>query len=125
MADTAAIAASLILAGLGLFQAALAFGTPLGRFAWGGQNERLPLGLRAASAMTIPIYALIAIVLHDRAGVVEMLPDDAARIGAWVVVGYFVLGVGMNAVSRSRPERMVMTPVALLLAVLAAIVAAS
>lgn len=125
MANAAAIVASLILAGLGLFQAALTFGTPLGRFAWGGQNERLPLGLRAASAMTIPIYALIAIVLLSRAGAIDMLSEDAARIGAWVVVGYFVLGVGMNAASRSRSERLMMTPVALVLAVLAAVVAAS
>jgi hypothetical protein len=125
MANTAAIVASLILAGLGLFQAALAFDAALGRFAWGGRHERLPFGLRAASAMTIPIYALIAIVLLDRAGAVDMLPDDAARIGAWVVVGYFALGIGMNAVSRSRHERMMMTPVALVLAVLAAIVAVS
>ena len=34
----------------------------------------------------------------------------------WVLTGYFALGIVLNAISRSRPERLVMTPVVLLLA---------
>ena len=39
-----------------------------------------------------------------------------ADVGIWVLTGSFTLGVLMNATSRSRPERMLLTPVALLLA---------
>ena len=35
----------------------------------------------------------------------------------WVLTGYFALGVVLNAISRSRPERLVMTPVAVVLTV--------
>ena len=34
-----------------------------------------------------------------------------------MLTGYFVLGIAMNAISRSRPERLVMTPVVAILAV--------
>jgi hypothetical protein len=37
---------------------------------------------------------------------------------AWGDLAYFVLGVVINAVSRSKPERYVMVPVSILLAAL-------
>ena len=43
----------------------------------------------------------------------------------WVVVGFLTLGVLMNGISRSRPERFVMTPVVLVLALLALAIALS
>jgi hypothetical protein len=121
--EIAAIAASLILAALGMFQVFLAAGAPLGHFAWGGRYRVLPVGFRIASAVTIPLYVVMIFLLLDRAGIVSALPDDTARIGTWILVGYFALGVLMNIASRSRPERYVMTPVVLTLAILAAIVA--
>jgi len=125
MANAAAIVATLVLAGLGMFQAMLAGGAPLGRFAWGGRHETLPVAYRAASAATLPLYGLMAIVLLDRAGITSVLPADAARVGAWVVAGYMALGTMMNLASRSPPERYAMTPVAALLTILSAIVASS
>jgi hypothetical protein len=50
------------------------------------------------------------------AGVGSVLPRAFVDVALWVLVGYFALGILMNAASRSRPERLVMTPVALLLA---------
>jgi hypothetical protein len=35
----------------------------------------------------------------------------------WAVAGLFTLGAAANAVSRSRPERLVMTPLAMVLAI--------
>jgi hypothetical protein len=125
MTATAAIAATIVLAGLAMFQAALAAGAPLGRFAWGGQRDKPPAAFRIASAATIPLYGLMAIVLLDRAGVTSVLPGDAARIGAWVIFAYMIVGTVTNLISRSRSERFVMTPVAAVLAILSAIVAAS
>ena len=46
-------------------------------------------------------------------------------VGLWVMTGYLFLGVLMNAISRSKPERNVMTPVALVLAVCFLVVAVS
>ncbi len=99
-----------------VFQLLLVAGQPLGRFAWGGQHEVLPRGLRLGSAVSVGIYVLVAVVVLQAAGRLSALPDGVAAVGIWVLVGYFGLGVLMNAISRSRPERQVMTPVALVLA---------
>lgn len=123
-AEITAIAASVILAGVGVFQAFLAAGAPLGHFAWGGRHRVLPLGYRIASAVAIPLYIGMIVLMLNRAGIVSVSTNSGAiRVAAWLLVAYFALGVVMNLASRSRPERYVMTPIVLTLAVLAAIVA--
>jgi hypothetical protein len=119
----AAVAATVILAALGVFQGFLAAGAPIGRFAWGGAHTRLPTTLRIGSAVSIVLYALFALVLLDRASAVSVLPDVVSAVGAWALFGYFVIGIGMNGISRSRAERMTMTPCCLVLAALTLIVA--
>ena len=124
MSYAAAIAMVVILAGLAVFQAALAAGAPLARFAWGGQHERLPPRLRLGSLIAILIYAVFAAILLQRAGIVALLPGgDWLGIANWVVVGYCALGIPMNAISRSRPERFTMTPLVTLLFGLSLVVA--
>lgn len=101
---------------LALFQAALALGAPLGAFAWGGQHRRLPTKLRIGSVVAICIYAMFIIVALQRTGLIDWpLNGDWIVPAAWVVVAYLSLGVPLNAISRSRPERLVMTPVVVLL----------
>ncbi len=123
MAETAAVIASVVLALLGLFQLFLAAGRPWGRLAWGGSHVVLPTRLRMASTASVFLYALIAFVLLDRARVIDWLQDGVATPAAWVLVGYFALGILLNAISRSRPERMVMTPVVAILGATSLLVA--
>lgn len=126
MVTTAAVAACLILAALAVFQVALALGAPLGRFAWGGQHTVLPTSLRIGSALSIAIYAVTGAILLARAGAISLgVSDRTVEIAAWVVTAYFALGILMNAISRSRAERLVMTPTCAVLAALSAVVAAS
>ncbi|WP_024288333.1 hypothetical protein [Cellulomonas sp. KRMCY2] len=115
LATGAAVAALVLLTLLALFQLALALGAPLGRVAWGGRHRVLPGRLRVGSAVSILLYALFGTVLADRVGLVDVLPDAVSEVGTWVLAGYFLLGVVMNAVSRSVPERLTMAPVAALL----------
>ncbi|MFG6401660.1 hypothetical protein [Microbacterium sp. P04] len=127
-----AILLTVILAALAVFQLALASGAPIGRFAWGGQHRVLPLRLRVGSAVSILIYAFIVLVAFTRLGVgnwypeaaiFRLLPEDFAIAAMWVVFAYFCVGIVMNAVSRSRPERYTMVPVCAVLAVLSLCVA--
>ena len=122
MAAASALVATAILLALAGFQAQLARGRPLGRLAWGGAHEVLPPGLRTASAISIAVYLAVALVLLDAAGVIDALGRWTGT-AAWALAGYFLLGVLMNAVSRSRDERRVMTPVALALFLLSLAVA--
>jgi predicted Co/Zn/Cd cation transporter (cation efflux family) len=119
----AAVIVCVLLAGLAVFQLLLAAGRPLGRFAWGGQHDVLPRRLRIGSAVSVVVYGVIAAVVLQAAGGAEVFPGAVADVGIWVVTGYFALGVPVNAISRSRPERLVMTPVVLVLAVGSLVVA--
>jgi hypothetical protein len=121
--EAAAIAAIVMLTGLGVFQLLLAVGAPLGRLAWGGKHRTLPTGLRIASAASIALYAGFCAVIADAAGVVDVFGGPWVQTAVAVLTGYFALGVVVNAISRSRPERIVMTPVAAVLALLFFIVA--
>ena len=113
---TAAVLALGLLAALAVFQGLLVAGLPLGRFAWGGQNEVLPGALRVGSVVSIALYAGFAVLVLQAAGSLSLLPDGFVDVAIWVLAGYFLLGIGLNAISRSRPERLVMTPVVALLA---------
>lgn len=113
-----ALALTVVLALLAVFQIALAAGAPLGRFAWGGQHRVLPLRLRVGSAVSVLIYVLIDLIAWDRVGAIAFLPAGFAEVAMWVVFGYFALGIVLNAISRSRPERYTMVPVTIVLTVL-------
>jgi hypothetical protein len=114
---------TVVLVLLAVFQLALALGAPLGHFAWGGQHRVLPARLRIGSAVSIVLYALFAIVAWDRVGAIDVFPDLFSQVAMWVIFGYSALGILMNAISRSRPERFTMVPVTIVLAVLSFLIA--
>lgn len=118
-----ALVLTVIVTLLVVFQITLALGAPLGRFAWGGQHRVLPVRLRIGSVVSILIYALIAVLAWDRVRAIDVFPDVVAQVGMWVVFAYFVLGILMNALSRSKPERFTMVPVTIALAVFSFLVA--
>lgn len=124
-----AISALLICVLLGLlsvFQTALVLGAPIGRYAWGGSHDVLPARLRIGSAISIVIYGLIAVVILDRAALLEVFANQSiSEQGAWFITGYFALGTGLNALSRSAVERYTMTPLVVVLALLSVVVASS
>jgi hypothetical protein len=121
--QNAAIASTVVLIGLVCFQVALAAGAPLGNFAWGGAHRVLPKQLRIASAVTTFIYAATALVMLEAAGIVDIVASDApVRAAMWILVALFALGTVMNAISRSRKER-VMALVALALGGLSLVIA--
>lgn len=118
-----ALTLTVVLALLALFQIALAFGAPFGRFAWGGRHRVLPPRLRIGSVVSLVIYALIALIAWDRVGAIELFPSLFSDVAMWVIFAYFVLGILLNGISRSRPERFTMTPVSIVLAALSFLIA--
>lgn len=122
----AAIISLVIFVLLSLFQAALAFGSPIGRFAWGGKHKVLPRNLRVGSISAIAIYAVFSVFVLSKAGIVSIITDQTIlNAGLWIISAYFMIGVVMNGISRSKPERYTMTPVALILTVCLVVLASS
>lgn len=123
MSVAAAVVFAAVLAGLAVLQLLVASGRPYGRLVWGGQHEVLPRRLRVGSVVSVLLYAAFSALLLSRSG---LLPGGATApvvVGTWVLVAYLALGVALNGISRSRPERLVMTPVTLVLACCALVVA--
>ena len=126
LATIAAIVASAILLAVLFLQILLAAGSRLGFLAWGGRFERLPIGLRIASALsTLAIAGAIWVALA-RVGLVAPGRDAGwVRAGAWVCVVAFTLNALGNFVSKSERERRIMTPAAAILALCYALIATS
>ncbi len=123
LVPAAAVAFCVLLAGLALFQVALIAGAPLGHLAWGGRDRVLPRGKRIGSVVSLVLYAAFALIVLRRADLVALLPGSFAAVAVWVLAAYFLLGIGMNAASRSRAERRTMVPLSLALALLTLVVA--
>ena len=119
----AAVVFAVVLGLLAVFQILLAAGVPLGRFAPGGHDVPT-VRQRVGSVVAVVLYAGFAVLALLRAGLMGGVADAIPVVVAmWVVVGYLALGIALSATSRHRPERFVMTPVMLVLAILALVVA--
>ena len=74
--------------------------------------------------MSVVLYVLFGYAAVAKAGLVPpVVSESLTSVSVWVLVAYFALGVIMNGISRSKPERLIMTPTALVLAALYLILA--
>ncbi|NSZ62136.1 hypothetical protein G6L16_002160 [Agrobacterium tumefaciens] len=107
--------ATLIILALCAFQIVLAAGAPFGRFAWGGEHSVLPVAQRFTSVAAVTVYILAASFPLQKAGLITIWPAGWVEPGIWIIACTLAVNIGLNAMSRSRAERQVMTPVAAIL----------
>lgn len=105
---------AVLLIGLAGFQFALAAGAPWGTAAYGGASARLSSRLRVTSAVAGVIWLAVARFFAAIAlpGLPGLVPDGWRVPMLWVFVALFTVATVMNAISRSRIERAIWTPVA-------------
>ena len=73
----------------------------------------LPPNKPIGSVISILLYALFALIVLEKAQLMNVISNETfIDVAMWVLTGYFALGIVMNAISRSKPERFTMTPVA-------------
>lgn len=123
--QTAAIVMAIVQFLVAMFQLALVLGAPMGEYAFGGQHPgKLPTRFRMASAFSFAVLLALAGHYFAQAGVfTPVLPAGPNSVVNWLLVGFYVLGLIMNSMSRSKKERQMWVPVLLLSVVLAVIVA--
>lgn len=123
--QTAAIIMAIVQFLVALFQLALVLGAPMGEYAFGGQRTgKLPIGFRVGSAVSFLMLLAIGGHYLAQAGILPaLLPAGLNSIANWGLVGFNVVGLIMNSISRSKKERQMWVPVLLLSVVLAIIVA--
>lgn len=117
------LASAVIHVAIALFQLLLVLGKPYGEYAWGGQHVGvLPRGLRIGSGISFLLLLFFASInLHVAGWLDGWLPGLSVRGWQWVVLAYAALGAPLNAISRSRKERRLWTPVVSALFVLNAL----
>ena len=122
----AAMIIMILLAGIAVFQVLLALGYPLGEATMGGKYKILPKPLRIASAVSAIILLLMGYVYMQRANVITsdiaFLPTNVL---VWVFTGYLGLNTLANLASKSKKERMIMTPISAIACILGLFVATS
>lgn len=100
------------LAGMAAFQLAIAAGAPVGRASYGGAHPGvLPSRLRAVSAGSALVYSGLAATVASRRTPVRVRRRVLTGVAALMGVG-----VVMNGVSPSWPERAIWTPTTAVLA---------
>ncbi len=115
----AAVAIIVIFAGLVVFEMLLALGFPLGRFAWGGYYAIVPIELRIASVLAMAFYAIAIVIVLARAKMTGVSAESRfVRYGIWALTLLFSLSTVSNIASQSPYERLLMTPIALILSIL-------
>jgi len=121
----AAIYALATLAVVG-FQLALAAGAPWGEYAMGGRiTGRFPPPMRVAAVVQAILLAVLAVVVLDKGGIVALGWTAALPWLPWVPVVVSLLSAVMNAATRSRVERRLWLPVAIVMLLSSIVVAAA
>jgi hypothetical protein len=104
------------------FQFALALGAPFGEMAMGGRYPgKFPVQMRVAAIVQGLIIGALAAIVLTRAGVV-VTPLNAPWL-IWVVVAFSAVSLFVNAISRSRKERLLWVPAATVMLISSLIVA--
>ncbi|QBE49562.1 hypothetical protein [Leucobacter triazinivorans] len=123
MMTIAAVALTVMLGLLAVFQIALAAGVPLGKFAWGGQHATLPLNLRFGAVSAVFRYGFVAFIALDRSGTIAVLPEEFSFWVMWIVVAHFGLSVILSLLSASKYEKMTLAPYTLVMGLLSLLIA--
>jgi hypothetical protein len=101
------------------FQVALALGAPFGRAAFGGAHAgTLPEEFRVVCAVAAGLWALAALHVLSRGGVIRRIRRLADSHITWVLAGLTAVGALMNAASSSPWERFGWAPYTLGLSIL-------
>jgi len=104
------------------FQFALGLGAPFGELAMGGRYPgQFPVQMRVAAIVQGLIIGGLAAIVLTKAGLV-LTPLNAPWL-IWIVVAFSAVSLVVNAISRSRKERLLWVPAATAMLVSSLIVA--
>jgi hypothetical protein len=87
---------------------------PLSNLVMGGKMSGKKLKIMCAISLPIQLFA--SVILLQLGGFFAFVSDDFARIFGWIFAIYFSLNVLGNLFSKSRKERILMTPLAVMIA---------
>lgn len=96
----------------------VACGLPLGEFTMGGQHKVLPNKFRVMAGVSLAIQLLAIVIILQAGGYLSLwFSFKATKYICFFFAAYLSLNTIMNLVSKSRKEKYVMTPLALVAAI--------
>ncbi|TKJ27547.1 MAG: hypothetical protein CEE42_02485 [Promethearchaeota archaeon Loki_b31] len=114
----AAIIAVVLFAGMSVFQLLLVLGLPFGRLAYGGKYEKLPSKMKIISLIGIVIFIFTSLSVLERAEIIIIFNNLMfVMVVVWIIAVYLTFITIMNAISKSKWEKLIMTPISLTLAI--------
>lgn len=109
------ILGALLFAVIAVLTLLVTLGLPLGEFTLGGKYKILPPKMRIASGVSFFIQILAIVVILQTGGVINtFIPFRTARGICFFFAAYLVLNSIMNFSSKSKKEKLVMTPLSLI-----------
>ena len=124
IAQIAAVVTTIGFFGLMCFQILLALGFPFGQAAWGGKYKILPHGFRIASLFAAMIFVFASIIVLEKTEIFSVINSPTVvTYGVWIFAAFLGLNTISNFISRSKLEKLIMTPVSLTLGLLCLTVA--
>ncbi|MEK3985910.1 hypothetical protein MHB77_21455 [Paenibacillus sp. FSL K6-3166] len=107
---------SITFAGAAILYRLLSLGLPYGEFAMGGKHRIMPSQMRIACAISVVIQSIAILYLLQAGNVISIgLPFD--RSVCYFFAVYLILNTVMNILSKSKKERLVMSPLSLITAI--------
>ncbi|MBO0993690.1 DUF308 domain-containing protein [Bacillus sp. SD088] len=98
-----------------LFTLLVTLGTPLGEFTLGGKYKILPTRMRITSGISLIVQIIAIITILVAGGIIAIsFPFNAERVLCIFFGCYLLLNTVLNAISSSKKERYLMTPLSLL-----------
>lgn len=94
------------------------FGLPLGEFTLGGKYKILPPKMRIASGISFFIQLFALVIILQTGGIITSgIPFNIARGICFFFAAYLSINVIMNFLSKSKKEKVVMTPLSIITAI--------
>jgi len=118
--------ATALFAVAALLQIAIALGIIPISMAWGGRQPVLTDTLRIASLASAALLLVFAYVIRRRAGLAGRTPPSTIiRVLAWLITAFMLLNTLGNLTSQSLNEKLLFTPMTLVLVVTCFVVSIS
>ena len=107
------IIGAVLLFIVAVLEVLLVCGFPLGEFTMGGRYKVLPPMYRIFAVSSIILQIFGALIMLQGGGFMNMwFGMKPTRIICYVFAGFFLINTFMNAISASKKEKYVMTPLA-------------
>ncbi len=107
-----------------IFQLALALGAPWGEMAMGGRfSGQFPPKIRIAAFIQMLLLIFIALVILTRAGLIFSAYYELSLSLVWFVVVLCTLSALLNTITPSKKERIIWSPITIIMLICSFIVA--